>query len=102
MVSLMIGKVVEQSDCADLESQTQLNSSFTSDNYSLPDGNYSTTEIPSRGGWSDYQKCQIGVAMSVSFVVGLFQVSFLLLHVIFYSHNHFPDHKQGYVIHKIC
>jgi hypothetical protein len=76
VVSLMIGKVVEQSDCVDLESQTQSNGTFNSGNYSMTADNLSTTEAPFGGGLSDYQKCQIGVAMSVSFMVGLFQVSY--------------------------
>jgi len=74
VVSLMIGKVVEQSDCFEFESQKTSNGSSNSGNYSMANDNYSTTEAPSGGGLSDYTKCQIGVAMSVSFVAGLFQV----------------------------
>lgn len=69
VVSLMVGKVVEQSDCAELHTHTPSN--LTQDNSSS-----TAAEVPT-GGMSDLEKCQIGVAMAVSFVVGVIQVSCL-------------------------
>lgn len=66
---------MEQSDCAELNTQT-------SSNFTLENSNSTTGEKPT-GGMSDLEKCQIGVAMAVSFVVGVIQVRLKYAHALY-------------------
>jgi hypothetical protein len=75
----MIGKVVEMSDCGELVRPVN-ETSFLLSNESYVVGSTNLTDASgdsgggSSTGISEYKKCQLGIAVAVTFVVGLIQV----------------------------